>query len=264
MAQASVRWWRLVKQCQRYVSDFISFNGLALRRLRQEKRSVIGLALLIFLFWNWQLVLAIAIGLGSAVTVFMVQQQRWRLTVPLWQRLWNPTNRGLTLAIATGGLSCLSLYMVLQVWAEADSFWLAISLTVAQFGLLGIAGALALHVANQTTEPAESRFDAMLTTLTQPDALKRLIAIRQATRWVLTSEVKASAIQTGRSPHLISKRQMRNELVDCFRVMLSRETDPILCRALVDGLDTLNATRRLAPGNAALALPKTQHQELTR
>ncbi|HEY9659105.1 MAG TPA: hypothetical protein V6C65_11680, partial [Allocoleopsis sp.] len=87
-----------------------------------------------------------------------------------------------------------------------------------------------------------------LTQLTDPDPLKRLIAIRRLIQ----------IAQSNATPLLSTA-----ELADCLRLMLNRETEPIVCRALVEGLQALKSDRQLSASSSQPLSPSFPQSNLT-
>ncbi|NJP10917.1 MAG: hypothetical protein HC866_16745 [Leptolyngbyaceae cyanobacterium RU_5_1] len=82
-------------------------------------------------------------------------------------------------------------------------------------------------------------FNQMIADLTHDDPLKRLIAVRQLTDLV-------SFLQDDRAPRsLLGKKPSRRDVADYFRLMLSREREPIIREAVLDGLQTLDIVHQL-------------------
>lgn len=232
MTQASL--WRQLVRLLHSLSLRLNeqlFRGNARSTLRQSLdryRGVGGwlmsLTLLVaLLLWNWQLVVATIAGLLIMIVTYGVQQDAFRIWQWLdWKR--NSSQRQIVLAVAGGGVGTLSTYMATTVWVASDNPWLAMG-TILQ-GLATLAALLLLvwqRLDRSTVPPTE--YEQMLTRLTEADPLKRLVAIRQATRWG-----RSNAGQDSVAPA---------HLADCFRLMLSQEAEPTIRTALLDGLQTL-------------------------
>lgn len=232
MTQASL--WRQLVRLLHSLSLRLNeqlFCGNARSTLRQSLdryRGVGGwlmsLTLLVaLLLWNWQLVVATIAGLLIMIVTYGVQQDASRIWQWLdWKR--NSSQRQIVLAVAGGGVGTLSTYMATTVWVASDNPWLAMG-TILQ-GLATLAALLLLvwqRLDRFTAPPTE--YEQMLTRLTEADPLKRLVAIRQATRWG-----RSNAGQDSVAPA---------HLADCFRLMLSQEAEPTIRTALLDGLQTL-------------------------
>jgi hypothetical protein len=108
-------------------------------------------------------------------------------------------------------------------------------------GILATFG-LVLWQLLRTQAPASDPFyRQQLNDLSDPDPLKRLIAVRE-----LTHLTNASSPITA------------SHLAECFRLILDRETEPLVCSALLDGLQQLNPTRHLEGKSHPVQFQRTQ------
>ncbi|MBF1999292.1 MAG: hypothetical protein IGS38_01050 [Synechococcales cyanobacterium M58_A2018_015] len=221
-----------------------------------------GVGLWLLLAWNWPLVLALAIGLLTTVLVYLRQQGQLKLPIfsePLWQnrwqRLWQRSNRALTLSLGAGGLALLCTYGATAIWRESDHVWLATAIILEGLGILAILLLLVRQslVGGATTQPdwLNQTVQQQLSNLSDPDPLKRLIAVRQLTAASL------------RSPAILPLPAA--QLAECFRLQLNRETEPLVCHALLEGLQTLNPARQLS-GNSrsSVAIPSRPPAKVAR
>ena len=243
VAQASSQLQQFVHWFQSaslHVADSREFRQLS-RLLRQNRLSpehlwvaVIGIALLI---WNWQLVLAMAIGGVVLASIYLLLQGQWKIPQIDWLWLWTGDNRSLTLAIASGSIAAFSAYITTGIWFEAEQSWLALGIILQGFGMLAILLLLAWQTLTRQFDLAGSRkqqrLDDLLSRLSDADPLKRLIAVRQITQ--LQSEAST----------VTSASMLPGHLADCFRLMLNQETEPSVCSALLEGLQSLGQGRQL-------------------
>jgi hypothetical protein len=246
VAQASFQLQQLLHRLQD--SPALSLDTEQLKQLAYRLERVKGwlfslAALAVLLLWNWLLVLSAAAGLLTLVLVYLVQQRQLQMPWPSswvdWRKLWNRSNRSLTLAVVSGGIATLSVYLVVAIWAESGNSWLTTGLLLQGLGTLAILLLLIWQILNRyfnQQDNHEQLFNQMLTDLADPDPLKRLVATRRITDW---------ANQPDRSLPLAS-----SHLADCFRLMLNRETEPLVCSALLDGLHALNPERQLQGSQA--------------
>ncbi|GAB4241040.1 MAG: hypothetical protein Kow00121_67300 [Elainellaceae cyanobacterium] len=210
------------------------------------------LAVLVLLWvWNWQLVLSGGAGLAMLVFIYLAQQGQWQFPKVNWHKLWSRSNRPLTLALVAGTVTSFSIYLTLAIWLETDGSWLSIAIILEGLGILVILALLGWQLiekywGDRTESNPDPQGNQLLTDLSDPDPLKRLIAVRRITDWV----TKLSPTQNLPSNSPLSPAH----LADCFRLMLNRETEPALCRALLESLQTLSPdrsqTRQLQKGQA--------------
>ena len=187
----------------------------------------LGGLLLWVLLWQW--LLSLAVGLVVMVGCYLAQQgqlKSWRV----WQRLWSRANRALSWSVLAGLAATGSSYLALATWIESDRSWLASGLILEGFGLLAI---LSLLVWRQfySPQPQANAQPIDLEQLSDADPLRRLIAVRQLTQLARRSNPPLAA----------------THLSECFRLMLDRELEPLVCNALIEGLQQLNSKQPLEP-----------------
>lgn len=220
-----------------------------------------GLAIVaVLLMWHWQLVVSAGAGLLVMTLVYLVQQGQWRLPGVDWQTWWSRANRPLTLSIVSGGVALLSVYLTIAIWSESKQSWLATGMILQGFGSLA---ALILLTWQTIDRYWGDRQDGLgdrvlnqrLADLADADSLKRLIAVRQLTQWATTVMPVATQSTPITPAHL----------AECFRLMLNRETEPAVCSALLEGLQTLNGNPQLHASEAeAIAVPVATRQARAR
>lgn len=255
MSQASPHLQQFIHQLGHSLDSLLSSRGFKqfTRKLNALKGWLLALAVvLLLLIWNWQLVLSGGMGLAAMLAVYLVQQGQWRLPKIDWQNLWSPSNRSLTLSLSTGVMVCFSSYLAVAVWREAGGSWLAKAVIFEGFGILAILLLLGWQrLESYMGEGAEENHDRLmnqlLAELSDSDPLKRLIAVRRLTQWITESPATnpASNPVNTHDPARPSLPLSAAHLADCFRLMLNRETEPIVCRALLDSLQSLNQAQQV-------------------
>lgn len=215
------------------------------RRLNRSKGWLIGglgSLLLLWLFWQW--LLALTVGLTAMLGVYLAQQgqlKSWR-DWGFWRGFWEQFDRALSLSALAGLAAAGTVYLSLAIWLESDRSWLALGVILEGLGLLAIlsllvwrqldsagaeAAALSPDVAPKYAAPDYIAPD-YLGQLSAADSVQRLIAIRQLTQIAQQPNLPLAA------GHLTA-----SHLSDCFRLMLDRETEPLLCHALMESLQRL-------------------------
>ncbi|HEY9697322.1 MAG TPA: hypothetical protein V6D10_08670 [Trichocoleus sp.] len=195
-------------------------------------------ALIVLLLWNWRLVVSGGAGLVAIVLVYSLTQGQGQRTWATWKAWWKQTDRSLIVTVGSGVLTLFTTYLTLAIWHEAGSSWLAIGLILQGLGILGILAILLWQWIDQKskiTAQSEGRFDQLFADLSDADPLKRLLAVRQLTHHL----TKASLSFPQELPLSLT------HLADCFRLLLNRETEPLVCRALVESLQALNELPQL-------------------
>lgn len=212
------------------------FKRLIYRADRAKGWLLGSVGLLLLWIWLWQWVLSLAIGLAVMVGVYLAQQRQLKVSWQGWHKLWNRPNRSLSVSVLAGVVALGSTYLTTAVWLETDQHWLATSILLEGCGVLAILAMMLWqwfdHQSGQQ-EQVDTLFQQWLTELSHSDPLKRMIAVRQTTRHLLTASANASVPITP------------GHLIDCFRLMLDRETEPLVCSALIESLQALNPVRQL-------------------
>lgn len=231
----------ILKQVNQWLEEFKGWLG--------------GLAiLLLLLIWNWQLVASVGVGLGALVLVYLTQQGQWQLPKLSWHKVWSRSNRPLSLAIVAGLIVCFGTYLTIAIWIESGGSWQAKGMILQGVGILTILVLLGWQALERyqgdrdETHPHLNQVNQLLADLSAADPLKRLIAVRCITRWT----IDASSSDDRPFPLPMSTLH----LTDCFRLMLNRETDPTVCRALLESLKTLKQ-QQLQPGQPPLSYSPT-------
>ncbi|NJR61561.1 MAG: hypothetical protein HC769_23640 [Cyanobacteria bacterium CRU_2_1] len=248
MAQASLEWQQFVNQLQDSFLPLLNSGHLKrlTRWLEASKGWMLGLIMLsLLLMWNWQLVLSAGVGLVALIAMYWVQQGQGQMPWSDWRKLWSQSNRPLTLTLTSGAIAGISTYLTLSIWLESGGSWLAKGIILQGMGTLTLLLLLIWHVferAETSDHHPDRLFNQLLADLADADPLKRLIAIRRLMQGI---NDRFAPVLPMTSSHL----------ADCFRLMLNRETEPIVCRALVDALQSLNQQQQLAEGTPPLSVP---------
>lgn len=216
-----------------------AFLKWLLERLTRSKGwvAVVTLAA-VWGWWNSQLLFSTGLGIAAMMLVYRGQSWDWQLLRAKGEQFWEGPNRRFVLAVGTGGIATLGAYMSLAIWADSESHWMALSLILQNLGTIAIAGLLLRQALSLGTSKDEVALDRILADLTDPDPVKRLIAVRQMTDLVNkggfgpVSSVKSSIA--------------RSRAAECFRLMLSREPEALVRNALLEGLQTWDATYGMA------------------
>lgn len=190
-----------------------------------------GAVLLLLLLWNWQLVASLGLGLITLSAGYLLQQGQGKRLWAICQQWWQNVDRPFVLTVASSLFVAGATYLTLAIWQEVRSSWLVIGFVLQGAAVLMVLGLLGWQVWQQSQidrSSLHSEIDAdRLTDLADPDPLKRLLAVRQLTH-ALTQPHPALLLTP-------------KELAESFRLMLNRETEPIVCRALLESLQILDA-----------------------
>jgi hypothetical protein len=255
VAQASLQRQRInsIQSIQTVASSLVNrktLDALLVGALKGRKTWLWGVGgFTVLLLFNPAVVLSLLAGAGMMGLVYVGQRRRWRLSSSGLRKWWNGIDQTLTLTLASGVLATFGTYMAIAIGSNSDSPWLATGIILQGIATLGILLFLIWRGLSQSGDRREPSFETMLDSLADADPLKRLIAIRQATQWVTATATSSISPSPG------SHTAERSLLVDCFHLMLNRETDPILRKALLDGLQTLSHSKQLPQGANPLAMP---------
>jgi hypothetical protein len=136
-------------------------------------------------------------------------------------------------------------------WSQLGGSWAAITLLGLGAGnLLFFCREVTAQPAAQTVTPSESAptdpLDSSWDDLSAADPVKRLLAVRSLLHWCLSSEEATATYLPG------TDVTVRSHLIDCFRLMLTHESEPIVRVALIEGLKALRPKPQLSPGQPAI------------
>ncbi len=185
-------------------------------------------------WWNSQLLFSTGLGIAAMMLVYRGQSRDWQWLRTKGEQFWEGPNRRFVLAVGTGGIATLGAYMSLGIWADSSSHWMALSLILQNLGTIAIAGLLLRQWLNLGAAKDEVALDRILADLTDADPVKRLIAVRQMTD--LVNKGGFGPVSSVKSSIACSRA------AECFRLMLSREPEALVRNALIEGLQTWDAT----------------------
>ena len=183
------------------------------------------------LWWtNWKLFLATSVGIAGMSACYLVQNPHWQKYYQRWLRFFTGSNRQLTLAVGTGASGAFGTYLAASVWADADNQWLATG-SILQ-GLMSLTTLILIlwSVRGKKASSLQAQLDRLLLDLSDRDRLKRLVAIRQLTRLLLSNRLSAEHYQ---------------QSIEYYRLMLSEPQPPLIKDALLDSLNLLGAEKVL-------------------
>ena len=218
VSQASI-WQQIFDIC-------ISFEDKKLRQIGKR-----GFCLLIFalLWWmNWKLFLSTIVGIGLMSLCYLVQNSHWQRYCQKWRNFLVGSNRQLVLAVATGASGAFCTYLAASVWADAENQWLATGGILQGLTSLITLTLLLWSIWGKKNHDTESKLDLLLANLSHSDRLKRLVAIRQLTRLLVSNRLS--------SEHYY-------QTIEYYRLMLSEPQPLVIRNALLESLDLLGAEK---------------------
>jgi hypothetical protein len=206
------------------------------------------------LYWDGKLFMATGAGIAAMLLVYLLQDWKPQVRLSELRQSLQGWNRPFVYAAATGAIATLTTYTAAAVWAESPSHWVAAAITLQGLGSLAVLLVLVWQLAHRRRDRDQIQAQRLLWHLTHDDPLKRLIAIRQLTDLVSVLSDQGSASDAA-SHASNEKLPSRRDLANYFRVMLSRESDPILRDALLDGLQTLDIVHQLMQATESAFMP---------
>ena len=247
MAQASSFWWQLINQISNWsLPEFKTGRSPKQRTFKRlsEPGVVLGFLTIIvaMLLWNWKLLLALLIGIGVMVLVYSMQKWDWQLRWLEIRRFLNGPNRRLTLAVGSGGIATFSTYMAAAIWVDSHSPWIAVGAIVQGVGTLLTLTLLVWQIVSLYGNREEDHLDQLLVNLTEKDPLKRLIGLRQLTKFIIRKRVD-SAVQ--------------QDVVKCLQILLAQEEEAVIREAAFESLQALDRLQAL-PIATAIPLGKVK------
>jgi hypothetical protein len=197
-------------------------------------------AVVAMLFWHWQLLLATVAGVFVMLLVYLIQDWDWQFYWSSVRRFFKGSNRQLTLAVASGGIATFSTYMAIAICLESESSWIATGTILQGLGTLTTVILLVWLLFHPQENREETKRDQLFNDLSDPNPVKRLLAVRQLTRWGKANNLNPSS---------------RRVIVECFCLMLNQEQESLIRNAVLDGIKVLDNNQDLDQGAGPLQLP---------
>jgi hypothetical protein len=209
----------------------------------------------------------LAIATSTLTYQFLASGDRlpWEKVEPLYQQLCTRVSRLGQTPLLASTLAFATTYGFAAAWSQLGGSWAAIT-------LLGLGAGNLLFFLKEvnTAAPTASaappppvsapttaeRLGPVWDDLSAPDPVKRLLAVRSLLQWTLSSKADSVAYLPGTAV------TVRSHLVDCFRVMLTHESEPIVRAALIEGLKALQPKPQLPAGQPAIAPLKAKPQTI--
>jgi hypothetical protein len=240
VAQASSPWQQLVNQLPKWVLTDFTMGGTKRRNLRrtfrkiQEPGGLLGFftIILAMLLWNWKLLIASAVGIGMMGFVYYMYQWDWQKNWYQIRQFFHSPHSRLTIAVASGGISCVATYMAAAIWVDSSSHWIAAGAILQAIGTLITLILLVWQFTNFYGAREENYVDKLLYNLTAVDPLKRLLAVRQLTKLLWRKRLEA---------------ELQQHIADCLRLLLSQEKETVIHQAAMEALQSIEQSHVLPP-----------------
>lgn len=227
-----------------------------IRGFSRSKGWFFAFAVAVWGAWHGRLLVSTGLGVAVMVLIYRMQSWNWPALKAEFGPLFQGSNRQLAMAAGGGGLATVSAYLAISLWVEAENPWLASGMILQT--VIGATVLMLLLMQATRTPPSleEMRFPQLLADLTETDPLKRLIAVRQITRFVVSPLF--DSVTTGQTDAL--PVMTRPQVAECFRLMLGRETETAVRNALLDGLQVLDNLPQLGQGTPPISIATQKHQ----
>ena len=233
-----------VKSGWQYIFD-ISAQLIKNKQFRRLSSQALCCLIVALLWWmNWKLFLATTVGIGLMSSCYLLQNSHWQRYWQKWCSFIVGCNRQLVVAVGAGSAGAFCTYLAASVWADAENQWLATGSILQGLVSLTTLGLLLWSLRNKQASSLEAKLDLLVRDLSHSDRLKRLIAIRQLTRLLISNRLSATHY---------------SQTVEYFHLMLSEPQPQIIRNALLESLSLLD-TEPAIRKPAAVKIPlKLQH-----
>ena len=238
MSKTSLSWEQILD----FISSLQYLGRIYSQQLSKVSSWLLCLLGLIFIWiWNWKLLLATLAGIGFMILVYYLQNHNWLTYWQRWQRFFSHSNRQLIIAVSSGSVTALGIYIAACIWTESENPWLATGIVVQTLASLITLTLLAWHfLGSNRLRQDETEYNRLLTDLTHQDNLRKIIAIRQLTRLVKNSNLP---------------QEYNTQLVEYYCLMLAQVRERALKEALLDSLESLGIEKLLDKQNRPLQMP---------
>jgi hypothetical protein len=243
VAQASSSWRELINKRTNWSLSFKTGSPKHRKYKRfQGPGGILGFLTIVvaMLLWNWKLLLALLVGVGVMLLVYSMQEWDWQVRWSEIHKFLNSANHRLALAVISGGIATVSTYMAVAIWLESNSHWIAAGAILQALGTLLTLILLMWQIVNFYGDREEEYLDKLLVSLTEKDPLKRLITLRQLTKFVSRNRIDSSVQQS---------------IGECLRLLISREEEEVIREAAFEGLQTLDLAQPLSSNAAKPLVP---------
>ena len=215
------------------------------QKLRLIYRRLLSCAVFAFLWWmNWKLFLATTVGIALMSLCYLAQNSHWQRYCQKWRNFLVGSNRQLVLAVGAGASGAFCTYLAASVWADADNRWLATGSILQGFASLTTLALLLWSLRDRKAASSENKLEQLLADLSHGDRLKRLVAIRQLTRLLVSNRLS--------SEHYY-------QTIEYYHLILSEPQPPVIKNALLESLELLGA-EPTANKNSTVKIPLNLHR----
>lgn len=207
---------------------------------RNRGWAIVAFGATVLVFWDGRLVLSTGMGIAAMLAVYNWRDRSWRDRLPdlkQWLQFWQ---QPFVLASSSGILATVLTYWGISIWLETEQHWIAAGMVLQGILSLSVLGLL-LAQRSQDISAADREdhqdLQQWMQDLAHEDSIRRLLAVRELSDRLKANTLEAAQVQ---------------RIVECFRLMLSRETEEIIQEAIWEGLEIVSRTtdsepRQIAP-----------------
>jgi hypothetical protein len=176
---------------------------------------------LVLMLWHPDLLLATLAGSGTMLGVYLLATSGTTIDWVAISRLGDRLRQPVLLAIGTGAIVSLLVYVSLAVWGATENHWVASGLIAQGAATLAVLVLLIWQTLTRLTGRDRVELMPILLQVADDNGLKRMIALRQIGQW----------LEQGRLD-----RAERKSVAACVQYLLGRETDGAIREAALDVL----------------------------
>ena len=180
----------------------------------------------VLMLWHPDLLLATLAGAGTMLGVYLIATSGNTIDWVSVSRLGDRLRQPVLLAIASGAIVSLLVYVSLAVWGAIENHWVASGLIAQGVATLAILTLLVGQALVRLTGRDRVELMPMLLQVADENGLKRTIAIRQIGQWIEQRRLD---------------RAERKSVAACLQYLLGRETDGAIREAAFDVLQQLQS-----------------------
>jgi len=184
------------------------------------------------LCWHWQLLLATLGGVLVMQAIYFFPRGNWRGLLNYCKYLQNNSNNQFNLAVVGGGIASLVFYLLSYILVETDNPWLVTGIIWQSLLSLLTFILLVWQLLQKNPHQYLTKWEKCLNDLTSTEPLKRLIAVRELTNLAKIKQLNSTQLA---------------QLREYFQLMLSGETEPLICQAILTSLETVIDVNRNIP-----------------
>jgi hypothetical protein len=185
---------------------------------------------IVLMLWHPDLLLATLAGSGTMLGVYLMATSGTTIDWVAVSRLGDRLRQPVLLAIGTGAIVSLLVYVSLAVWGATENHWVASGLIAQGVATLAVLVLLVWQTLNRLTGRDRVELTPMLLQVADENGLKRMIAIRQIGQWLEQRRLD---------------RAERKSVAACVQYLLGRETDGAIREAALDVLQQIQLMQDL-------------------